>query len=244
MLVERGAQRAHAAVHHVARRDGVGAGLGLRDRGAGEQLERLVVVDDAVGAQHAAVAVRRVLAQAQVGDDQKVRIGGLDRPRGELDHALVVPRARAFGVLARRQPEQQDGGNAERVRDARLLDRPVDREVVDPRQLRDRRAARAARHHEHRIDEVRDREVGLAHEAAQHAGLAQAAQAGGGEGHRGRGYPGPDAEAEIAASRSPSSVPQAGHSSAPRGDQRLALRAARLRRWRRRLGRAGPSAGR
>ena len=44
-------------------------------------------------------------------------------------------------------------------------------------------APRAARHDEHRIDEVRDREVGLAHEAAQHAGLAQAAQAGGGEGH-------------------------------------------------------------
>ena len=38
---------------------------------------------------------------------------------------------------------------------------------------------------EHRIDEVRDREIGLAHEAAQHAGLAQAAQAGRGKGHAG-----------------------------------------------------------
>ena len=41
MLVERGAQRADAPVHHVARRDDVGAGRGLGDRGAREQLERL-----------------------------------------------------------------------------------------------------------------------------------------------------------------------------------------------------------
>ena len=77
VVVERGAQRAHAAVHHVARRDGVRARLGLRDRRAGEQLERLVVVDDAVGAQDAAVAVRGVLAQAEVGEDQQV---GIARP--------------------------------------------------------------------------------------------------------------------------------------------------------------------
>ena len=102
MLVERGAQRADAPVHHVARRDGVGARGGLGDGGAGEQLERGVVVDDAVGAQHAAVAVARVLAQAQVGDHEQVGIGGLDRARGELDDALVVPRARALLVLGRR----------------------------------------------------------------------------------------------------------------------------------------------
>ena len=48
VLVERRAQGADAAVHHVAGRDGVRARLGLRDRGAREQLERLVVVDDAV----------------------------------------------------------------------------------------------------------------------------------------------------------------------------------------------------
>ena len=45
-VVERLADRADASVHHVAGRDDVGAGLRLRDGGAGEQLERRVVVDD------------------------------------------------------------------------------------------------------------------------------------------------------------------------------------------------------
>ena len=43
-----------------------------RDRGAREQLERRVVVDRAVVAQHAAVAVVGVLAQAHVGDHEQV----------------------------------------------------------------------------------------------------------------------------------------------------------------------------
>ena len=73
-----------------------------------------VVVDHAVRPQHAAVAVARVLAQAQVGDHQQVGMGGLDRARGELDHALVVPRARALLVLVGRQAEQQHAGDAER----------------------------------------------------------------------------------------------------------------------------------
>ena len=42
------ADRGDAAVHHVARRDRVGAGLDVRDRGARDQLERGVVVDLAV----------------------------------------------------------------------------------------------------------------------------------------------------------------------------------------------------
>ena len=44
--VERGADGGHAAVHHVARGDHVGAGLGVGDGLLGEQLER-DVVDDA-----------------------------------------------------------------------------------------------------------------------------------------------------------------------------------------------------
>ena len=75
VVVERRADRADAAVHHVARRDDVGPGARLRERGARQQLDRGVVVDAAVGAQQAAVAVARVLAQAEVGDDQQVGVG-------------------------------------------------------------------------------------------------------------------------------------------------------------------------
>ena len=47
-VVERGADRGDAAVHHVARADDVRAGLGVADGRAREQLERRVVVDLAV----------------------------------------------------------------------------------------------------------------------------------------------------------------------------------------------------
>ena len=183
VLVERGAQRPDAPVHHVARRHGVRAGLGLRDGGAGEQLERLVVVDHAVRPQHAAVAVARVLAQAEVGDHEQVRVRGLDRARGELDHALVVVGAGAELVLGGREAEQQHGGDPERVGDPGLLDRAVDAQVVDPRQRRDRRALLGAGDHEHRIDEVRGRQLRLAREPAQRRGRAHAAHAGCREGH-------------------------------------------------------------
>ena len=95
--------------------------------------------------------------------------------------ALVVPRARALLVLVRRQAEQQHARDAERRGLAGLLDGAVDREVVDARQRRDRRPPLAARDDEHRVDQVGDRQLGLAHEAAQQAGAAQAPQAGGGE---------------------------------------------------------------
>ncbi len=57
------------------------------------------MMDGRVGAQHAAVAVRGVLAEAEVGDHREVRMGLLDRSGGQLHDALVVPGARALLVL-------------------------------------------------------------------------------------------------------------------------------------------------
>src|SRR3954463_639490 len=47
-------------------------------------------------------------------------VRAIERPRGELDAALVVPRAGALRVLRRWQPEQQPRGDPERGRLARL----------------------------------------------------------------------------------------------------------------------------
>ena len=186
VLVERRSERADPAVHHVARRDGVRAGLGLRDRGAREQLERLVVVDDAVARstpqwpwvvyshRHRSVMTSRSGFVALIA-----RVASWITPSSS--QAPEPSR-----VLARRQAEQQHGRDAERVRDPRLLDGAVDREVIDPRQLRDRGALRACRRHEHRVHEMGYGQLRLADEAAQHAGLTQATQAGGGKGHLGQ----------------------------------------------------------
>ena len=121
VLVERGAdarRRGRPSCRSARRRRRRRAAW--RHRGAGEQLERRVVVDRAVGAQQAAVAVARVLAEAHVGDDEQVGVRGLDRARGELDDALVVPGARALArPCAAGMPNSRTAGDAERVRPRR-----------------------------------------------------------------------------------------------------------------------------
>ena len=90
--VELRAQRAHAAVHHVARRNDVGARARMRDRRFRQQLEAQVVVHRAVLQHDAAVAVGGVAAQAHVGDHDELRVGLLQGAHRELHDALVVVR--------------------------------------------------------------------------------------------------------------------------------------------------------
>jgi hypothetical protein len=98
LVVELGANRPHPAVHHVARRHHVRSRVGVRGRSLGEQLDGQVVVDLAV-ANHSAVAVRGVLAQADVGDHHQVGMGVLECSHGHLDDALRVVGAGARLVL-------------------------------------------------------------------------------------------------------------------------------------------------
>ena len=75
--VERPADGADAAVHHVGRRDDVGAGIGLHDGGARDLRHRLVV-DDLAVAQDAVMAVAGEGIERHVGDDADIRHGLLD----------------------------------------------------------------------------------------------------------------------------------------------------------------------
>ena len=134
----------------------------------------------------AAVAVVGVLAQADVGHDEQLGVRLLDRARGELDDALVVVGAGALGVLAVGDPEQQHGGQAERLRGARLLDGRGDAQAIDARQRGDRLAAGLGLH-EQRQHEVGGVQARLAHEVAQDRGRAQPPKACGGEGHARQG---------------------------------------------------------
>ena len=111
-LGQRLADRTDAAVHHVARRDGVGARVDVRDRRPREEVERLVVHDLAV-AQDAAVAVRGVLAEADVGDQDELRLLAPQRAECALDDPVVLPRARALLVLLLRDAEEEQGLDAE-----------------------------------------------------------------------------------------------------------------------------------
>ena len=150
----------------------------MADRGAREQLERLVVRDLAVP-DHAAVAVRGVLAQADVGDEDELRMLGAERPQRALHDPVLDPRARAFVVLLVGDAEEEDGLAAQRDELARLDDQILDRVPAHARQLRvrDRRGPREVGHHE--IVEV---EPCLAHQRTQRVGAPQAAESRGRKG--------------------------------------------------------------
>ena len=96
-----------------------------------EELERLVVVDLAV-AEHTAVAVARVLAEADVGDERQAGHLGTEGPKRALDDPVGLPGARAFLVLLLRDPEEEHGAHSERRELGRLPDDLVDRPLGDP----------------------------------------------------------------------------------------------------------------
>ena len=132
--VERRADGGDAAVHHVGRRHEVGAGLGVRHRGL-DQTRHGGVVDHVLAVHDAAVAVRRVLAQAHVGRapagrgtprliarDRRLhrRVGGSDD---------VEPIASLWAG----RPNSSTPADAERLAAARpRLHGLVDRQLGDP----------------------------------------------------------------------------------------------------------------
>ena len=58
-----------------------------------------------------AVAVRRVAAEADVGEEQELRKAGPQRPERLLDHAVLGPCSSGLVVLLLRHPEKQQRGN-------------------------------------------------------------------------------------------------------------------------------------
>ena len=165
VFVERGADRRHAAIHHVARRDHVRTGTRMADRSPGQHLERPVVVD-IVTAQDAAVAVRGVLAHADVRDDIQLGRDGAERTDALLHNAVRVP-CRAVLVLVLRQTEQQYTRHAVC---AHALDRSaqhIGRIVILSGQRRNFVADALALDDEDRPDQAVRRNARLAHHAAQ-----------------------------------------------------------------------------
>ena len=183
-----------AAVHHVARGDHVGAGVGVRDRGLREQLEREVVVDLAV-ADDAAVPMRGVFAQAHVGDHEEIRVGLLQRADGELDDPLRVVGARAGLVLLARDAEQDHGADPGRLELCRLGDELGDREPLHARHRGHLVAHALAGDHEQRLHEVLGGEIRLAYQVAQCLRAPRAPHAGGRKAHA------PDSRSRVVRAR-------------------------------------------
>jgi hypothetical protein len=183
-LIEGAADGAHHAVHHGAGGDDVGAGASVADRLPAQQIERGIVVDiDAAGvlAQHTAVAVVHVLAEANVGDHQQIRghlLGQLDRA---LHDPFVADRFFTSGVLVRRYAEQQDSAQAVIGQAAQLLLEHVERKLKLPGHRRDRVPHVHARADKERKNKIAGVEVRILHQAADQRVVAQPAHPRGGK---------------------------------------------------------------
>jgi hypothetical protein len=150
----------HATVHHVARRDDIRACLDVRHRGAGEQLEALVVVHVTVD-DHAAVAVRGVLAEAHVGHEHELGEARTERTERALHDAVVLPRAGRLLVLLLGDAEEDHRLHAETDELLDLADGVVHRVPRHPGQFL---VAPRFRRHEEWHHELVKVEAGLADE--------------------------------------------------------------------------------
>ena len=100
--LERAADHADAAVHHVGGAEDVAAGLGLDERHLLEREQGLVVLHDAA-ADEAVVAVGVVGVEGDVEQDADLGDRGLDRAGGAADQVLGVPGLGRLGVLVGRR---------------------------------------------------------------------------------------------------------------------------------------------
>ena len=176
---ERFADRADAAVHHVARRDDVGAGLGMRQRLLDQRIDGDVVHDVAGIVDDAVLAVRRVRVERDVGDHAELRHGLLDRAHCALREPFGIPGFAAVEALdvARRHREQRQRRDAQLGERLGLAHQLIDRDPLDAGHALDRLAPRAALDDEHRIDEIVGAERALAHQPAREFVAAHAAHA-------------------------------------------------------------------
>jgi hypothetical protein len=179
LALERRADRADAAVHHVARRHDVRARLGMRQRLAHERADRHVVHDVPGLVDDAVESVRRERIERDVRDHAECRQRLLERARGALRQAFRVPRlAPIIGLrLGRGHREQRESRNAERGDLLGLAHDLVDREPLDPGHRRHGHALSPAFHDEHGIDQVVGRQQRLAHQPPREVVAPHAAQA-------------------------------------------------------------------
>ena len=81
--------------------------------------------------QQTAMAMVRVFAQADIGDDDQVGRGGLDGAHGLLDDAVRRKILQADGIFGRGDAEEHHGRNAQRNNFARFGGQLIDGKLVD-----------------------------------------------------------------------------------------------------------------
>src|SRR5947207_9389841 len=130
------------------------------------------------------MSVIGVLAEADVGPEEKLGLRRLDGPERAGNDPLRVVRFAPLGILLLGDAEENEAAHAERCELPGFLDHEIDRELGVPRHGSDRPAHALAVADEEGRHQGARRQRGLANQRAQRFGRAEAAHAGGGEAHR------------------------------------------------------------
>ncbi len=167
-FVERMANPADTAIHHVGGRDHIAAGSRLHN---GLQAEHVhgFVVDHVAVAQQAIVAMAGVGIEGHVAHDADVGHRGLHGAHGPADEVLPVQRFVAVGRLAFRRcgRKQSDGRDAQVARLLHGFHEQIERQPIDARHRGHRRALLRSFLNEDRPDEIVGTEAILGDETAQ-----------------------------------------------------------------------------
>ena len=126
--LQRFADRADAPVHHVARRDHVCAGLGVRQRLLDQRFDGDVVHDVAARIDDPVLTMRREWIERDVGDHAELRHSLLDGADCSLRETFGIPGfapviALRFGRRHRKQRQRRHAEPRQRLRLAHQLDR-------------------------------------------------------------------------------------------------------------------------
>jgi hypothetical protein len=186
--VQRVADRADPAVHHVARGDHVDAGPRLNQRLAAQHLDRLVV-DDVPIPNEAVMAVARIRIERHVADQADLRHRAADRADGPAHEVLGVEGLGPVVGLERggHHGEERQRRDPERRRFRRALHGEVHAQALDAGHGGNGLPAAGPVQHEERQDQVVRRQLRLGDEAAGERVDAVAARAAAGKAAKGMG---------------------------------------------------------
>jgi hypothetical protein len=178
------ADRADAAVHHVAGGDDVDAGLGLHQRLLAQHRHRLVVQDVAAVVEQPVLAVRGEGVQRHVGEQAELGEALLEVAHGARHQAFGVGRLAAVGRLQRRFDDREQRHHRHAQRHALLghREQPVDAHALHAGHAGHVLPLAVAVEQEDRQDQVLGGQAVLAHQRTGESVAAQAARPAGGKG--------------------------------------------------------------
>ena len=135
LLLQRIADRADSAVHHVRGRNDIGAGCGVGKRLLNQRIHGFVVGDIIVLIQQTVLAVTGVRIQRHIGNHAELGQPLFQCPYRALNEPLRIPCFPAIGGLLSGidDGKQHHGGNSQIRCFTGLLDQLIDALAVDPR---------------------------------------------------------------------------------------------------------------